>query len=891
MVGTVNNTGIDLDMVAATSGVQKNVGLDIAVSGADTNYALITSGGNVGLGNSAPSRAVEVSASATNTYLQVSTYSTSDSQTSYLALTKSASATINTAAATADGEALGTINFAGVDSSNAGAGAATIRVEQDGSAGSNEIPGRMIFATGTSSATPADRMNIDSAGAIQMGAGAISLKKAVGLDLAGGGLTAVLGGDDAAALTRTNSTNKFCRIGMPHYTNAEEPIALIYGQVDSGASSVNIGGATGSMNAVEHITFNTAADTTTTSGTERMRIDLSGNVGIGVTPDELLHIKSATSAKPVLKIENTNTDAVAPIIEFKKTATDSSHDNDDIGMIEFRALDAGNNETLYNTITGGMTYDNEGAESGRIKMMVRQSNSERNFFEMKGWHGAGSTAEGSIEFNADEQDVDFKVRSNDNEHMFVVNGGVNKIGINGATGTMTPAHTLDVKPGTNGGIVERGGALKENLLTNSGFDVWSNSTLENVGSDLTTNGSFAADSDWTKESGWTITGGNAVVTSGAINNVIKQTITTVVGKLYRIVATCNGYTDGSVGAYTNATSVRGNVVTSTAASTLVFEATSTSTIIGAITLTVGSDFTLSDITFYEVTPGCIAAAGALAFDGWTKQSANFDIWRQHDDGGTLTHNGSFYALKTTTAATNKHIHPTDQSSAPWLAKVRGRALTFGCWVKTDEASHVRLNMYDDGDNHSDYHTGGNAWEWLELTKTIDADAAVVSPLILFAVSGATAYISQPMLVFGSSIGEGNYTRPQGEIVWCEKNMHSTTYSDSGSGSSHSDEAVATVNLEAEFSGKFPKGAKAYLLQSQTRDSGSAGTQCYLYHRRSGTSGASYWNQPYGRANDTFNDAIGWIACNSDGDIQIAIEASGSETFDVTGYMVEAIQLP
>ena len=170
MVGTVNNTGIDLDMVAATSGVQKNVGLDIAVSGADTNYALITSGGNVGLGNSAPSRALEISASATNTYLQVSTYSTSDSQTSYLALTKSASATINTEAATADGESLGTINFAGVDSSNAGAGAATIRVEQDGSAGSNEIPGRMIFATGTSSATPADRMYILSDGKVGIGA-------------------------------------------------------------------------------------------------------------------------------------------------------------------------------------------------------------------------------------------------------------------------------------------------------------------------------------------------------------------------------------------------------------------------------------------------------------------------------------------------------------------------------------------------------------------------------------------------------------------------------------------------------------------------------------------------------------------------------------------------
>jgi len=39
MVGTVVNTGIDLDIVGGTSGVQTNVGLDVNVSGADTNWA------------------------------------------------------------------------------------------------------------------------------------------------------------------------------------------------------------------------------------------------------------------------------------------------------------------------------------------------------------------------------------------------------------------------------------------------------------------------------------------------------------------------------------------------------------------------------------------------------------------------------------------------------------------------------------------------------------------------------------------------------------------------------------------------------------------------------------------------------------------------------------
>ena len=121
-------------------------------------------------------------------------------------------------------------------------------------------------------------------------------------------------------------------------------------------------------------------------------------------------------------------------------------------------------------------------------------------------------------------------------------------------------------------------------------------------------------------------------------------------------------------------------------------------------------------------------------------------------------------------------------------------------------------------------------------------------------------------------------------------MNGNVYGNSGNGSTHSDESVATLNLEAEFSGKFPKGAQAFLCKTQTRDSGSAGTQCYLYLRRGATSGAHYWNQPYGRANDTLNDVIGWVGCNDDGDIQLSIEASGSETFDVLGFDCEAVML-
>jgi hypothetical protein len=56
-----------------------------------------------------------------------------------------------------------------------------------------------------------------------------------------------------------------------------------------------------------------------------------------------------------------------------------------------------------------------------------------------------------------------------------------------------------------------------------------------TGSDLVTNGAFAADTDWTKGAGWTISGGVAVATGVGAFVVLSQTIGSVTaGKFYRV---------------------------------------------------------------------------------------------------------------------------------------------------------------------------------------------------------------------------------------------------------------------------------------------------------------------------------------------------------------------
>ena len=82
----------------------------------------------------------------------------------------------------------------------------------------------------------------------------------------------------------TDATNKYGVVGTGHYTNAQSPILAVGVGSLSASNTVYIGGGFGSLNAATAIQFFTAANNTTLTGTERMRIDGTGQVGIGVTP-------------------------------------------------------------------------------------------------------------------------------------------------------------------------------------------------------------------------------------------------------------------------------------------------------------------------------------------------------------------------------------------------------------------------------------------------------------------------------------------------------------------------------------------------------------------------------------------------------------------------------
>jgi hypothetical protein len=121
----------------------------------------------------------------------------------------------------------------------------------------------------------------DASGNVGIGTSS-PLSSGSGLDISSGGFSLVVGANSGTN-TRSDATNKLARIVSAHYTNAEEPVILAFVENNSTTNEITFGGGSSVANAATTIMFRTAANNTTVSGTERARIDSSGNLLVGKT--------------------------------------------------------------------------------------------------------------------------------------------------------------------------------------------------------------------------------------------------------------------------------------------------------------------------------------------------------------------------------------------------------------------------------------------------------------------------------------------------------------------------------------------------------------------------------------------------------------------------------
>lgn len=119
----------------------------------------------------------------------------------------------------------------------------------------------------------------------------------------------VIGADKTSTdlYTRTNATTKIGTIAFPHYTNAEEPVTLVYGDIGASNSILNIGGGLAQQNSATQIRFYAGATQTTTTGT-LMAIISTGGLGI-----------NTSSYNAMLEVQGSNTSSSTPCFRLKNS--------------------------------------------------------------------------------------------------------------------------------------------------------------------------------------------------------------------------------------------------------------------------------------------------------------------------------------------------------------------------------------------------------------------------------------------------------------------------------------------------------------------------------------------------------------------------------------------
>ena len=286
--------------------------------------------------------------------------------------------------AVSSGDFLGDIRFAGDDGTDINTVAAAIRGEVEGTPGSNNVPGRLVFTTAASGSSATERMRINSVGNVKLTGG-----EALFWDDAGDRYIACIG-------DTTSNINLHGRANVIFET---------------GGSSYD-------------------------GGTERMRINSSGNVGIGTSsPTEKLSINGnlqfeaqdgiQIGAKESLIVNiNSSGGQSSRVFEFRDngTARVTCQQAGNVGIgttspSQLVTLSSGSDTNLLLTTTNNTAHD-------RINFTNSGSSASGGL-----WYGSGNTME---------------FRTNDTERMRINSSG--NVGI----GETSPLGKLHVKTADSG---------------------------------------------------------------------------------------------------------------------------------------------------------------------------------------------------------------------------------------------------------------------------------------------------------------------------------------------------------------------------------------------------------------------------------------------------------
>ena len=217
------------------------------------------------------------------------------------------------------------------------------------------------------------------------------------------------GADGDTTLTHTdgtgltlNSTNKLCFNDASQFIQGSSATVLSLGatdEIDLTATAIDVNGT---MDVSGAITSSAGATITVSDNSDNLTLtstDADANSG----PNLRLYRNSSSPA-----------------------------DDDVVGVIDFEGRNNNSQDVIYANIQGEIMQEADGSEDGQLQFGVMKAGTLRNAFMID---------RTEVVINEDSVDIDFRVESNGDANMLVVDAGNDKVGM----GISTPSATLDVR--------------------------------------------------------------------------------------------------------------------------------------------------------------------------------------------------------------------------------------------------------------------------------------------------------------------------------------------------------------------------------------------------------------------------------------------------------------